>query len=496
MSWSDARALAVAAGGKLASPENQAELDLLVSQFRPTNNQEVQYWIGGRQGVWSMPYPWWWHPHCLESGEEPWTCWSWADYQYSNPWWPLLWEPEDNCGVTPTWCTWCGSGCTGCPEGGWLPGQPDDGDPVDPGDPPACDEDREENLMTLVLNAGGDPDLNGFADVDSNGLYHGLIVRDTDEGTTYQYQRLWAYEFRYDGGRERYLARRLNPANPDPLAQDGILDSTWTDYDLDGSAYGDYQVAVGGSVTELQRYVPGLAQQVVATGAAEYFLGDQIGTTRFLTDDDQSPPVAATNHRVYTAFGELVEMTGNGETRYGYAGAWGYQEHDADLSDSPDNILGSPPTGPAIGEVFPFLHVGARYYDPSTGRFLQRDPIGILGGTNVYDYVQGRPVDNVDPSGLLSPSVGTGFEGGMTILEGAEVVAAGAAAARDDLLRRHIIEAHPELGESAGCYVKGCPKCRRLVFAARRRAARQRNKKIYPQFFPWPWNWGLSGWNE
>jgi RHS repeat-associated protein len=268
---------------------------------------------------------------------------------------------------------------------------------ADDGGSPNCVDTRQEDVMVLVLNHDDDPLEHGFSDVGSNGLYHGLIVRGIDAGTTYNYQRLWAYEFRYDGGRERYLARRLNPANPDPTAQGGILDETWTDYDLDGSVYGDYQVAGGGTVTELQRYVPGLAQQSVA-GAAEYFLGDQIGTTRFLTDG--STPVAATNRRVYTAFGELVEMTGTGQTRYGYAGAWGYQEHDADGAGGPDNILGSPPTGPAIGEVFPFLHVGARYYDPSTGRFLQRDPIGIFGGPAVYVYAGNSPTFSIDPSGL------------------------------------------------------------------------------------------------
>ena len=273
---------------------------------------------------------------------------------------------------------------------------------ADDGGSPNCVDTRQEDVMVLVLNHDDDPLEHGFSDVGSNGLYHGLIVRGIDAGTTYNYQRLWAYEFRYDGGRERYLARRLNPANPDPTAQGGILDETWTDYDLDGSVYGDYQVAGGGTVTELQRYVPGLAQQSVA-GAAEYFLGDQIGTTRFLTDE--STPVATTNRRVYTAFGELVEMTGTGQTRYGYAGAWGYQEHDADLSDSPDNILGSPPTGPAIGEVFPFLHVGWRYYDPSTGRFLQRDPIGIWGGLNVYGYVAANPVRAVDPDGCAAEPI-------------------------------------------------------------------------------------------
>jgi len=46
------------------------------------------------------------------------------------------------------------------------------------------------------------------------------------------------------------------------------------------------------------------------------------------------------------------------------------------------------------------MHVGARYYDPSTGRFLQRDPIGIAGGLNVYAYVGNRPTVRIDPLGL------------------------------------------------------------------------------------------------
>ena len=61
---------------------------------------------------------------------------------------------------------------------------------------------------------------------------------------------------------------------------------------------------------------------------------------------------------------------------------------------------GTPPA-----EVFPFLHVGHRYYDPATGRFLQRDPIGILGGSNVYDYVASVPTINVDPEGLFPEEV-------------------------------------------------------------------------------------------
>jgi uncharacterized protein RhaS with RHS repeats len=41
-----------------------------------------------------------------------------------------------------------------------------------------------------------------------------------------------------------------------------------------------------------------------------------------------------------------------------------------------------------------------RYYDPQTGRFVTRDPIGQAGGINEYGYVGGDPVNSSDPSGL------------------------------------------------------------------------------------------------
>jgi len=42
----------------------------------------------------------------------------------------------------------------------------------------------------------------------------------------------------------------------------------------------------------------------------------------------------------------------------------------------------------------------ARWYDPDSGRWLSKDPIGIRGGLNQYEFCASNPVNFTDPLGL------------------------------------------------------------------------------------------------
>ncbi len=89
---------------------------------------------------------------------------------------------------------------------------------------------------------------------------------------------------------------------------------------------------------------------------------------------------AVADHIAYDSFGHVISQTAPSLlTRYLYTG----REYEIE-------------TG--------LYYYRARFYDPTLGKFIQRDPIGFGDGTNQYEYVGSNPVKFVDPSGLASVS--------------------------------------------------------------------------------------------
>jgi RHS repeat-associated protein len=78
-----------------------------------------------------------------------------------------------------------------------------------------------------------------------------------------------------------------------------------------------------------------------------------------------------------------------------------------------DSAPNEDPDADGIGFVFGMRMPGQRWdsatgmsynyfrdYDPSTGRYVQSDPIGLYGGISTYGYVVGNPLRYTDPFGL------------------------------------------------------------------------------------------------
>jgi len=210
------------------------------------------------------------------------------------------------------------------------------------------------------------------------------------------YEKLALREFRYHPNpRGRFMTRDLDP-NDQEWQWSTVGPEHWTDYDIPmPNADFDVTFDLQGNpvVGQQMRYLEGFglpAQQTVSTGATQYLHGDLIRSTNLLTDGNG----AAVATTAYTAFGELVTGYSELATRYQYGGGWGYES--GGFGDDPGLLVlnGAEGTVPIT-----LMHVGHRWYDPSIGRFLQRDPIGIDGGLNVYLYGAANPTIAVDPDG-------------------------------------------------------------------------------------------------
>jgi RHS repeat-associated protein len=214
--------------------------------------------------------------------------------------------------------------------------------------------------------------------------YNGNLTSKTISGSTTQYT--WDFEnhltsvvlpgtggtvtFKYDGfGRrvQKALTQNSNTTTTNYLYDGG---NPIEDLDQNGNVLARYEQTgnIDEPIAELR------------SGTTSYYQADGLGSVTSLT----SSAGAVANTYTYDSFGNLSASTGSVTNRFQYTG----RELDPETA---------------------IYYYRARYYDPSSGRFLTEDPIRFRAGDDFYTYVRNRPLDFNDPKGLLA------WGGGVTL---------------------------------------------------------------------------------
>ena len=155
--------------------------------------------------------------------------------------------------------------------------------------------------------------------------------------------------------------------------------SSGTTYYLYDGAEPIIEMNSSGTVTALNVFAPdGLCARQVGSATTEYVF-DQQGNVADRTD------TSGTTQSItqYDAWGAEQIISGTDTDPFGYNAQSGYYL---------DRETG----------LYLCQH---RLYDPANGRWLNRDPIGYGGGTNLYGYCAEGPMNAADSSGEIIPII-------------------------------------------------------------------------------------------
>lgn len=135
-------------------------------------------------------------------------------------------------------------------------------------------------------------------------------------------------------------------------------------------------VELDGAGNVVSRFVygtqPHVPDYLVKNGRSYRYFTDQIGSVRLVVDTVDG---SIAQRLEYDTFGRVVFDSNPGFQPFGFGGG---------LMDRHTGLV----------------RLGARDYDPETGRWTSKDPIGFAGGdTNLYGYVVNDPVNLFDPLG-------------------------------------------------------------------------------------------------
>ena len=145
---------------------------------------------------------------------------------------------------------------------------------------------------------------------------------------------------------------------------------------IDPSGLGNVvgQFDVSNNVIDNYTYGIGLVSQVNVTGNAAYYEFDQTGNTVGINNAAGQ----YVNRYNYFPFGQGTTLTAALPNPFTFAGKYGVSTDRNGLVDMRN-----------------------RSYDPTTGQFVENDPLGLSGGDiNIRRLSQNDPIEYTDPSGL------------------------------------------------------------------------------------------------
>lgn len=179
-------------------------------------------------------------------------------------------------------------------------------------------------------------------------------IGEATEETTHTYDGSGVRVARQAGGEE--IQYHYGPAGRLMFTTDGegelLACYVWGDRSLLAAVHGD-------SLTGLRHYLTGQLMSVAGVTDAS---GDMLATYS------------------YDPFGQCARQV----------------RKEGHVDDNPFTFVGGLGVLDEGGGLF-YMH--QRFYDATSGRFLQKDPAGFEGGLNLYAYAAGNPLNAVDPAG-------------------------------------------------------------------------------------------------
>lgn len=205
----------------------------------------------------------------------------------------------------------------------------------------------------LVSTTGADPQSYGY---DALGNLTSL------GGTAYQYD---AFNRMSTAGGMNYY---VNPEGQ-RLRKTGSMGTTYFAPDSTGALLAEYANGAWVDYVWLDRRLIGRE----VNGQLEAIHDDQLGRPQVVTNASQAVVWSAQN----SAFTRNVTVSNSAPLNLGFPGQ--YYDTETGLWNN-----------------------GFRDYDPTLGRYVESDPLGLRGGINTYAYVGNDPLNYIDPLGLSS----------------------------------------------------------------------------------------------